>query len=80
MEGVASEYAQEPAQAPPERTIVPDGIYGVFRAGRIEAAALREIGRYGCLIKPDAQDQHIFQDFHGHHFFVKRPANSRHIS
>jgi len=80
MERIASEYTQKSAQDSPERAIALDSSYGVFRARWIETARLREIRRYGCLVKPNARDEHTFQNSHGHYFFVKRHSNSRHTS
>jgi len=52
MERIAPEYAQKPTEGSPERPITFNGCYGIFRACRIKTATLREIRRYGYLVKP----------------------------
>jgi len=56
VERITPEYAQKPVKDSPERSIVLDGSYGIFRARRIETATLRKIGRYGYLVKPYERD------------------------
>ena len=60
MERITPEYAQKPEKGSPERAIAVNGCYRIFRACRVETAALRKAGGYNYLVTLYEKNQNLF--------------------